>query len=503
MLRKESNQKDFFDSYVYERLLPKKHILLDIKEAIDFSFVEEEVKAFYSEDTRGRPPIAAGVIFKMLFLEYQYNLSDYEVVDQVKTNILFRYFVGLSISDATPDDTTLVKFRTRLGEEGFKRLFDKIIGQAKQKGLLPGKLKILDATHIQADIALQGTVNFLRQGRRIVVKKISKANSKEASILNEKFVNKDRQFGPPTNDQIKQELDITKEFIQETKGKFNPETEELIELLNTAVAQQQRRADNPGHKEPDEMISFTDTDARYGCKSEKKRFTGYKAHISLDSESGIITSARTITGNRNEGANQEVKELLKEDKSKDITHKAVTADSLYDSYENRKQIHKEKMRAFIPSRTRTRKQKRHLDNFIYDHKKDTLICPEGCSPISKTNQEQGTLYIFSTSQCKRCSNINNCPTANYNRIRVFVSNDYRLKLVDDIPAKLEAMIKRKGIERKFGEVKKWHGLRRARYRQRWRVAIQSFMTFSVANIKRIVILARLNPEYALCTTGFG
>lgn len=31
MLRKQTNQKDFFDSYVYERLLPKKHILLDIR----------------------------------------------------------------------------------------------------------------------------------------------------------------------------------------------------------------------------------------------------------------------------------------------------------------------------------------------------------------------------------------------------------------------------------------------------------------------------------------
>ena len=80
---------------------------------------------------------------------------------------------------------------------------------------------------------------------------------------------------------------------------------------------------------------------------------------------------------------------------------------------------------------------------------------------------------------------------------------YRLKLVDNIPAKLDAFIKRKGIERKFGEVKKWHGLARARYRQRWRVAIQSFMTFSVVNIKRIVALLSSPPAYVLCKVGFG
>ena len=503
MLRKQSTQKDFFDSYVYERLLPEKHILLDIKEQIDFSFVDEEAKAYYSDDNRGRPPFPAEVIFKMLFLEIFYNLSDYMIVEQAKTNVLFRYFVGLGISEDTPDDTTLVKFRRRLGEEGFKRLFDKIVEQAKQKGLIKGKLKILDATHIKADVAFRGVVNFLRHGREIVTKKISRTNPKEAFVIKERFVNEERLWGAPTDEQIKKEISITRKFINETKDKFNQETEELIELLETAVIQQQKKADDPKHKESDEIISFSDQDARSGYKSPSKKFAGYKAHVSLDEESGIVISTRTITGNRNEGANHEVKKVLEDDESKNIIHEATCADSLYDSYDNRKEIHKRKMRAFIPGRIKTGHRKRHLDNFIYDEKKDTIICPEGYSPISKTNQEQGTLYIFSTTQCRGCSSIQNCPTVNGGRIRVFVSNDYRLRLRDEIPGKKEALMKRRAIERKFGEVKKWHGLGRARYRQRWRVAIQSLMTFSVVNIKRIVTLLHSKPEYALCKAGFG
>ena len=102
MLKKESKQKDFFDSYVYERLLPKKHILLDIKNTIDFSFVTEETKDLYSK-TLGRPSFDPEVLFKILFLEFFLNLSDYEAIDHVKTNILFRYFAGLGISSPTPD----------------------------------------------------------------------------------------------------------------------------------------------------------------------------------------------------------------------------------------------------------------------------------------------------------------------------------------------------------------------------------------------------------------
>ncbi len=182
MLRSENTQKDFFDSYVYERLLPKKHILLDIRSKIDFSFVEEAVKPLYS-DNMGRPSFPPIVLFKMLFLEFFYNLSDYEIVDEVKTNILFRYFAGLGISDDTPDDTTLVVFRKRLGENSFKELFDKIVIKAKDMGLIENKLKVLDATHIRADIALQGAVNFLRDGRVKSIKRIEKINPKEASIL--------------------------------------------------------------------------------------------------------------------------------------------------------------------------------------------------------------------------------------------------------------------------------------------------------------------------------
>ena len=502
MLQRENKQNDFFDDYVYKRLLPEKHILLDVRNKIDFSFVEEVTKSLYS-DKMGRPCFPPVVLFKMLFLEFFYSLSDYEIVEQVKTNVLFRYFTGLAITEDTPDDTTLVVFRRRLGEERFKELFDRIVIKAKDMGIIEGKLKLLDATHIHADIALQGTVNFLRNGRSKVIKRIEKINQDKASPLKEKYLDENRLHSAPSETEIKKEIDITREFIDKTKGKFPEDINELIELLDTATYQQEKKIYDPKDKEPDEIVSFTDKDARYGHKSEKKRFVGYKAHVSMDEGSGIVTSARTITGNRNEGANEELKQILTEDKTKDITHKSVAADSLYDSYDNRDDIHKAEMHAFIPSRTKNRKKMVQLENFIYDEKEDTLICPNGHSPVSKTKQEKGTLYIFSTQQCKYCRNLYRCSSGNCGRSRIFVSDDYRRQLLDNIPDKKSAIIKRKGIERKFGEAKKWHGMDRTRYRERWRVAIQVFMTFLVVNIKRIARLLNPVPEYALSRSGFG
>ena len=96
--------------------LPEEHELLEIKKKVNFSFIEKETEDLYSKDT-GRPSYPPEVMFKILFLEFYYNLSDVEVAKQLKFNVLFRYFVGLRAEDPLPDDTSLVVFRKRLGEE--------------------------------------------------------------------------------------------------------------------------------------------------------------------------------------------------------------------------------------------------------------------------------------------------------------------------------------------------------------------------------------------------
>ena len=181
MLGKTDPQASFFDSYVEEYFLPKKHELLKIKKELDFSFIEEETKDLYAK-AAGRPSYPPEVTFKILFLEFYYNLSDVEVVKQLRFNVLLRYFVEIKIEDPLPDDTSLVVFRKRLGEERFERIFDKFVKQCKEKGLLKEKFKIVDATHIIADVAISNTVELLREGRERILKAIKKALGKRKRI---------------------------------------------------------------------------------------------------------------------------------------------------------------------------------------------------------------------------------------------------------------------------------------------------------------------------------
>lgn len=511
MLGRENKQNNFFDSWTYERMLPEEDPLLEIKDEIDFSFVEEETKDLYSS-TQGRPSFPPVVIFKMLFLQYYANLSDRSVSKAVRRDALYRHFVGLSLEDEIPDDTTLVKFRNRLGEERFKRLFDGIVKQAQEKGLLKERISIVDATHITADIATRGLINLLRQGRRMVLRKIERTTKKEPEELKEKYVNKEKVYQKPTNGEIEEEINLTKEFIKEVDREHRKEAEEIMDLLREVVNQEEkpekdrqenkeanlmkgkrsrpRKSDsNPKakrsdlNKREDRIVSFIDPDARFGHKSLRKTFCGYKAHVSMD-ESEIVTSVETFGGNENEST--KLGDLLQEDREKGINSEAVTGDGLYDSANARNAIKNEEMQAFIPSRL----NERQIDEgFQYDPETDQAICSEGKASKGKSRQDNGDLYYFSTKDCQSCQN-RNCLKKNNKRVRVYVSDVYKLKIGIDEEEKKEALLIRKRIEAKFGEAKKWHRLDRARYRGRWKVAIQTLMTFLMINCKRMMKLLK-------------
>lgn len=473
MIGKKDNQNSFFDDYVYGNLLPKEHILIDIKEKIDFSFIEEDTKDLYS-DRMGRPAYPAEVMFKILFLEYYYNHSDVEIAVKCKHDVLYRYFVGLKIEEETPDDTSLVVFRKRLGAERFEKIFNRIVVKCKKAGLLEEKRKIVDASKIIADVAIPSTVNLLRQGRKVILRQIMKESRKKYRKLVKKYYRKEKEYQKPTEEKLEEELETSKRFIEKIDNRYSNKVQKTIEVLKKVVR---------GEKK-DRVVSFSDTDARFGqTKKEKESgFCGYKVHIAED-ESEIITSVDLLKGNESEGVH--LPELLDKEDEKGIKSKAVVGDGGYDSGNNYQEIKKRKMKAYITFNIRAR---RKWKGFRYKRKQDIVRCPAGKESIGKIEQEKGNLYYFSVRDCKKCERKKECLKEGESRARVFVRGEYiHMK---DRPYKV-AMKLRKMIERKFGEAKKWHNMARARYRSQWRVKVQAIMTFFVINIKRIVRLLEI------------
>ena len=75
MMGRNSGQIDLFNSMIFERLIPKNHLLIKIDSIIDFSFVYDLIKDKYSNIT-GRQSKDPVMMLKICLLEYLYNLSD-------------------------------------------------------------------------------------------------------------------------------------------------------------------------------------------------------------------------------------------------------------------------------------------------------------------------------------------------------------------------------------------------------------------------------------------
>lgn len=150
---RDSKQNSFLGNYVYDKIVSKDHILRKIHSTIDLSFVTELCRDAYCLDN-GRPGWSPLLMFKIVFLQFLYSLSDYVIEDELNDRLSFKMFVGLEVDEAPPDHSSISRFRDRLGAERFKDIFNRIVTMAKEKGIISDKLHIVDATDVKAKVDL-------------------------------------------------------------------------------------------------------------------------------------------------------------------------------------------------------------------------------------------------------------------------------------------------------------------------------------------------------------
>jgi len=122
------------------------------EELIPWGQLEQTLRPIFPEHEKGgRPFWSAGVMIRCVLLQKWFGLSDPQLEEQLRDRLSFRRFAGLSLDDATPDETTMVNFRKRLREGGLgSALFDEVVKSLREKGLILKEGTIVDATIIDA-----------------------------------------------------------------------------------------------------------------------------------------------------------------------------------------------------------------------------------------------------------------------------------------------------------------------------------------------------------------
>jgi len=133
---------------LYDRLIPKDHILRQIADLVNFSFVTDELKDKYCLDN-GRDAEDPVRLFKYLMLKVIDRMSDRDLVDRSRYDMSYKYFLDYRPEDDVISPSLLTKFRKlRLTDEDILDKLIKItVGIAIDLGILKSKSIIVDSLH--------------------------------------------------------------------------------------------------------------------------------------------------------------------------------------------------------------------------------------------------------------------------------------------------------------------------------------------------------------------
>jgi transposase len=122
--------------------------------------VEAVCQRFYEDDgTRGRPSIAPGVYFRMLFIGYFEGIESERGIEwRCADSLSLREFLGLLPEERVPDHSSMSRIRKRLDDSVYKHVFALVLGIIQSKGLLKGKVVGVDSTYLRADASMKAIV---------------------------------------------------------------------------------------------------------------------------------------------------------------------------------------------------------------------------------------------------------------------------------------------------------------------------------------------------------
>jgi transposase len=163
-MRGDDQQQAGIFSYVGpEARVPKDHPLRAIRELVDVVLKELSPRFSKIYSQYGRPSIAPEKLLRALLLQVLYSVrSERQLMEQLDYNLLFRWFVGLSMDDPIWDPTVFTKNRERLLRGDIAQAFSRrVLELARSRELLSAEHFTVDGTLIEA---WAGQKSFKKKG---------------------------------------------------------------------------------------------------------------------------------------------------------------------------------------------------------------------------------------------------------------------------------------------------------------------------------------------------
>ena len=354
---------------------------------------------------RGRPSVPAEVVATAMVLQALEGLSDRDAAARLRTDITWKVAAGLPLDDEGIHYSVFTYWRSRLRKTDRKeRIFDAVREVVDATGVLSGKRRrALDSTVLDDAVATQDTVTQLISAVRRVRRVIPEAAAVE--VAGHDY---DRAGKPMVawDDPVAKQALITGlvndalAIIAALDGvTLTGEQADAIGLLALVAGQDVEPGDEDGtwriaqRTAPARVISTVDPESRHIHKTVRSYRDGYKAHVAVEPDTGIITDCALTPGDVTD--NSAAVGLL----ANDAENLEVYGDAAYGAGETRADIRAAghdpvikpmPLRPVVPGGF-TR------DDFTVDHRARTVTCP---AEVTVSISVKGSAYF--DKHCRGC-----------------------------------------------------------------------------------------------------
>src|SRR5580704_3561196 len=159
MMGQRARSEALFYYFRLDDQVPENHLLRLLEKHIRFEFVRERLKDSYSET--GRPSIDPELLLRILLIGYLYGVSsERKLVEELRMHLAWRWFTGLGFDQEIPHHSTFSKNRHGRFQESklFEQLFEQIVRQCVEVGLVQGAHLSVDGSFIEANAAKESRI---------------------------------------------------------------------------------------------------------------------------------------------------------------------------------------------------------------------------------------------------------------------------------------------------------------------------------------------------------
>ncbi|TDO36286.1 transposase-like protein DUF772 [Kribbella sp. VKM Ac-2527] len=287
-----------------------------VPEGSMFAFLAEHRRDLFADSDfddlfgsgRGRPSIPASVMASILVLQGLHDYSDRETAEAARCDLRWKVATGMALDDKGFDASTLVYWRRRLAKSGRPhRINDAVRKVVQATGVVRGRSRrAVDSTILDDAVATQDTVTQLISVIRRVGREVPGAAEQIAAVCTGHDYSRP---GKPTIDWddpaarealVSALINDANALVAVLSGRrLDERAENVVALLALVAGQDVEPAEGSDGTDgrwriarrvaPERVISTVDPEARHTRKSPRNTRDGYRAHVSAEPETAIIT----------------------------------------------------------------------------------------------------------------------------------------------------------------------------------------------------------------------